>query len=304
MVAMDPARLPRAADASVNPREAEFQWIEGKDLFTGTARWVPLDLVSADYTVDGPTKGPLQATTSGLAAGNHVLEALCHALCEAIERDALALWRLRPDVEQDATTLDLATADAGLRAMLLDRFAAAGVELRAFDITSDIGVPAVLCLLGPAGCDDEIQPELGSGCHPDPMVALARAASEAAQARLTRISGARDDLLPQSYEVERRDARARAARAWLSAGWPARRGRECRHLPGCAGKTLHADLASILARLARVGLNEAVWVDLADPKIGIPVVRVVVPDLEGPATTAGGGYVPGARARKWQEASS
>lgn len=298
--ALDPANLPRAQDAAGDPSEAEFQWVKGRDLFTGACRWVPLDLVSADYTLSGPTAGPLQATTSGLAAGNHVLEALCHALCELIERDALALWRLLPDPEQDATTLDLTTADAGLRVALLDRFAAAGAELCAFDITSDIGVPTVLCLAGPAGDEDEIQPELGSGCHPDPIVALARAASEAAQARLTRIAGARDDLLPESYDAPRRNARARAARAWLRAVQPARR-RDCRSMPACAGETLRTDLVAILRRLAAAGLDQAVWVDLMDSAIGIPVVRVVVPGLEGPATAVGGGYVPGERARAQQE---
>jgi YcaO-like protein with predicted kinase domain len=297
MRAVDPARLPRAADATVDPREAEFQWVEGHDLFSGTARWVPINLVSADYTVGGPTDGPLQATTSGLAAGNHLLEALCHALCEVIERDAVALWRLRPDPEQDASLLDLTTADPGLHAAFLDRFAAASVEVRAFDVTSDIAIPTVLCLIGPAGHEDKIQPELGSGCHPDPTVALARAIAEAAQARLTRIAGARDDLLPESYEAEKRCARARAARDWLSAARPDGGGRDCGGLPKCAGRTLRADLASLLGRLAAVGVNEAVWVDLTDPKIGLPVVRVIVPDLEGPATVAGGGYVPGARAR-------
>jgi YcaO-like protein with predicted kinase domain len=302
--AVDPARLPRAADATVDPRDTAFQWVEGRDLFTGACRWVPLDLVSANYTVGGSTDGPLQATTNGLAAGNHVLEALCHALCEVIERDALALWRLLPDPEQDATTLDLSTADAWVRVALLDRFATAGVELRAFDVTSDIGVPSVLCLAGPAGDEDEIQPELGSGCHPDPMVALARAASEAAQVRLTRIAGARDDLLPESYDEPWRSARARAARAWLRAARPADGGRHCGSLPRCAGQTLLMDLTTILGRLAAAGLSEAVWVDLMHSEIGLPVVRVVVPDLEGPATAAGGGYVPGARACARQERRS
>jgi ribosomal protein S12 methylthiotransferase accessory factor len=227
-----------------------------------------------------------------------VLEALCHALCEAIERDAVALWRLLPDSLQDATALDLATVGPGLRAALLDRFEAGGAELRAFDATSDVGVPSVLCLVAQESESDEIQPELGSGCHPDPMVALARAVSEAAQARLTRIAGARDDLLPESYETSRRAVRARAAREWIRAASPNGPGRDCRSLPACAGETLRADLQAILARLAAVGLDQAVWVNLTDPEIGLPVVRVLVPGLEGPATTAGGGYVPGERAHR------
>jgi YcaO-like protein with predicted kinase domain len=297
MPVIDPARLPRSADAAVDTRETKLLWVDGRDLVTGLARWVPIDLVTADYTVDSPANGPLQATTTGLAAGNHVLEALCHALCEAIERDALALWRLLPDSEQDGTVLDLTTVDCALHAML-DRFAAGGIELRAFDATSDVGVPTVLCLAAAYAEGDETQPQLGSGCHPDPMVALARAATEAAQARLTRIAGARDDLLPESYDLPRRGIRASAAREWLLATEPSTVGRNCKTLPSCAGETLRFDLVSILAHLAAAGLEEAVWVDLTDPEIGVPVVRVVVPGLEGPPTTAGGGYVPGIRARR------
>jgi ribosomal protein S12 methylthiotransferase accessory factor len=297
---VDPRRLPRSADATIEPCDAEFNWVEGRDLFTGTVRWVPLDLITADYTVGGPADGPLQATTNGLAAGNHLLEALSHALCEAIERDALALWRLLPEAAQDATVLDLTTADAEVRAVLLDRYAAAGVALRAFDATSDLQVPTVLCLAASEDRDHEVQPELGSGCHPDPMLALARAAAEAAQVRLMRIAGARDDLLPESYETSRRAVRARAASEWLHATPPGILGRDCRALPACAGKTLRQDLEAIIARLAAAGVNEAVWVDLTDAEIGVPVVRVVVPGLEGPATRVDSGYVPGERARRLQ----
>jgi YcaO-like protein with predicted kinase domain len=158
----------------------------------------------------------------------------------------------------------------------------------------------VLCLAAAEDQDDEVQPELGSGCHPDRMLALARAAAEAAQVRLMRIAGARDDLLPESYEPSRRAMRAHAASEWLRATPPGTTGRDCRALPACAGKTLRQDLEAILARLAAAGVNEAVWVDLTDPEIGVPVVRVVVPGLEGPATKVDGGYVPGERARRLQ----
>ena len=50
VAAVDPARLPRAADAEIDVLEAEFHWSRGSDLFTGATRWVPLEVVSADYT--------------------------------------------------------------------------------------------------------------------------------------------------------------------------------------------------------------------------------------------------------------
>lgn len=297
VAALDPGLLPRSAGAAAEPARFVFDWVRGCDLRTGAVRWVPLDVVTTDYTVDGSPTGPLQSTSHGLAAGNHVLEALCHALGEVIERDALAMWRLLPDAAQDATALDLATAPPELRAGLLDRFAAAGVALRAFDVTSDVGVPVMLCLAVGDAEHDDVEPQLGSGCHPDPAVALARAAAEAAQTRLTRIAGARDDLPPESYEPARRAARARAAREWLGATPPAGAGRDCLGLPSCGGATLEEDLAAMLQRLAVVGLDEAVWVDLGDPALGLPVVRVVVPGLEGVATGPDA-CLPGARARE------
>jgi YcaO-like protein with predicted kinase domain len=295
--AVDPARLPRAADSRTNAADTEFDWIEGRDLFTGAHRLVPIDLVSANYTLGSATIGSLQATTSGLAAGNDLWEALSHALCEAIERDAVALWRLLPDAAQDATTLDLSTAVPTIHSALLEKFAAAGIEVRAFDVTSDIRVASVLCLLGPGDNNDEMQPELGSGCHPDPVVALCRALSEAAQARLTRISGARDDLVLSSYEIAPRASRARAARTWLRATRCHEHARNCDSLPTCAQSTIRRDVVEMLECLVRAGIHEAIWVDLTDPNIGVPAVRVVVPGLEGPAAPVGGGYVPGARAR-------
>src|SRR6202008_638717 len=40
----------------------------------------------------------------------------------------------------------------------------------------------------------------GAGCHPDRAIALARALTEAAQTRLTYITGIPADLLPVEYE--------------------------------------------------------------------------------------------------------
>lgn len=298
--ALDPARLARAADAPPgDPRDAAFDWVEGRDLFTGEPRWVPLDAVTADFTVAGMPRGPLRATANGLASGNHPLEAIAHALAEVIERDALALWYSLPDAAQDATALDIGTAPAALRTGLLDRFGAAGVSLRAFDATSDVGAATVLCLAAEerGGAEEgDVLAELGSGCHPDPAIALARAAAEAAQGRLQRIAGARDDLVEGKWRDRLRAERAAAARAWLEASAAPRRSFD--GLPDLAGDTLAEDVAAMLGRLAAAGLREAVWVDLARPEIGLPVVRVVVPGLEGPPDLTGGGYVQGPRARR------
>jgi ribosomal protein S12 methylthiotransferase accessory factor len=71
-------------------------WIEGEELLSGQPRWLPYELVSTNYTLPlPPGSGCFAANTNGLASGNSLAEAICHGLCELIERDATTLWRMR-----------------------------------------------------------------------------------------------------------------------------------------------------------------------------------------------------------------
>ena len=64
---------------------------------------MPFELVSANYTLPlPPGSGCFQANTNGLASGNHRLEAMCHGLCEVVERDATTLWRLESRAGREA----------------------------------------------------------------------------------------------------------------------------------------------------------------------------------------------------------
>ncbi|HWK44623.1 MAG TPA: YcaO-like family protein [Stellaceae bacterium] len=281
---LDLDRLPRIADA---PSESghPLLWVEGHELASGAAAWVPYELVSADYTLPQPAGSyRFAATTNGLASGNHPLEAIAHGLYEVIERDALALWRAVGKTHRHQRLIDPSTVTSDACRDVLDRFAAAGAEPRIWDATSDIGVATFACLLTGAGEDE---PEMGSGCHVDREVALLRALTEAAQARTTFIAGARDDFQPAAYADERRLARRRLAREWAAGSarhdWAA--------APSFASGAIDTDLGLVLARLAAVGLDQVIHVDLSRPELGMPVARVIVPGLEGPQ-----GSRPGARA--------
>jgi len=128
-------------------------------------------------------------------------------------------------------------------------------------------------------------------------VALLRAITEAAQARTTFISGARDDFEPTAYDGEARRTRAEVARRW-SAGPTSR---DWRATPSFAGEEIEHDLAEVLARLRRRGIDRVVWVDLTKPELGLPAARVVVPGLEPPHQISA---VPGLRARRVTEAAA
>src|SRR5918997_6806385 len=69
-----------------------MDYLEGVDLFTKKAVLVPAPLVLFRYSPSGPSVNPFAFHhTNGLASGNVLEEAICHALCEVIERDAASI---------------------------------------------------------------------------------------------------------------------------------------------------------------------------------------------------------------------
>jgi ribosomal protein S12 methylthiotransferase accessory factor len=79
----------------------------------------------------------------------------------------------------------------------------------------------------------------------------------------------------------------------MGEGGPAR---SFRDVPTYESATCAEDLAWMLDRLRAVDIRQAVAVDLTDPDLGIPVVRVVIPGLE--SSDDHDRYLPGARVRR------
>lgn len=292
---VDPTLLPCHVDSAYTPH-TQILWAEGRNLADDAPRWVPYEMVHTNYTLPLPTgHGCFQANTNGLASGNHPIEAIIHGLCEVIERDARTLWNLLPEARQDETRVDLETvADPSCRA-LLARFARAGVAVGVWDLTSDVGVPTFLARIVQAdgGMRSAVRPATGYGTHLLPALALSRALTEAAQSRLTFISGARDDMERTEYEHFLSDEQQALWLDRIRLGAPVR---DFHTIPDWQGGTLQQDLTELRRRLALVGIEEVVTVDLTRGEIGIPVVRVIVPGLEG--VDGNPAYALGTRARK------
>jgi ribosomal protein S12 methylthiotransferase accessory factor len=275
---VDPRAFDLPDDTAYRP-EATFTWVPGRDLLGDRDVLVPLDLV-----ITPPAEGILRdVDTNGVASGNIHLEAVAHAICEVIERDAfsqvlfVAAFGDAEDQPRTVVQIDLATLPVQAREWA-ERMARAGLRLDVVDITSDIGVPTFHALLldpqypAPGG---ERRPRrfFGSGTHPDPGVAVFRALSEAIQSRLIVIQAARD-----SYNRFRTPARTptRAPK-----GQPRVRLRTARfgQVRGFRSSDLHADLSFVLGRLRAAGVTQCVAVDLTNPAWSIPVARVRIPGL-------------------------
>jgi YcaO-like protein with predicted kinase domain len=280
---VDVDRLPRTADSTYRP-DAPLLWIEGRELLTGTPRWVPYEMVHTAYTLPRPTgTGCFIATSNGLASGNHLLEAVSHAICETVERDAATLHSVQAPRDAASRRIDPKTVDDPGCVEALDRLDRAAMSVAIWDITSDVGIPAFTCLIAerrqpPAVSAYDAE---GMGCHPDRNVALLRALTEAAQSRLGHISGARDDPSGWEYAYGTGEEAAPGPAADLDG----EAARDFTAVPAFDGDSFDADVAWELTALRSAGISEVVLVDLTHEDFGIPVVRVIVPGLEGPVTT-------------------
>jgi YcaO-like protein with predicted kinase domain len=295
---VDVAQLPRPALSRFHP-DLTILWIEGTDVFTAERVWVPYECAHLDFRVSAPQgSGCFLLNGTGLAAGNNLLEAVSHALCEVVERDAFALWDERSADDRASRRVDLTTVDDPGCRRLLDAYEAAGVGVAASDLTTDVGLPVFSVTIVDRLADSvrRLPAAVGGGCHPDRAVALSRALTEAAQSRLTLIAGSRDDA-PPAYYRRVRDARAIATHGARLHRRSNRSFTDVAHVPG---DSIDADVTHVLDRLRAVGVSQAILVDLTRPDVLIPVVRMVVPGLEGWVDKVESN-MPGERRRALQE---
>jgi ribosomal protein S12 methylthiotransferase accessory factor len=278
LLLVDTDRLPLRRQSRWHA-DLQILWVEAVDLASDERVWVPYEIVHANYTHPLPTgTGCFAASTNGLASGNHPLEAICHAICEIVERDASSLWRLLDKRGRDARRIDLdSIADPPCRTVL-DGIAQAGLGVALWETTSDIGVPAFECVIVDERADGGHSGG-GSGCHPASEIALLRALTEAVQVRNTYVTGSRDDLLADEYGPSARAEKSRRIRLLTASSGPRR---DFQAIQSHRFETFAEECRWLLTRLAAVGCPQVLAVDLTRPEFGLPVMRVVIPGLEAP----------------------
>jgi ribosomal protein S12 methylthiotransferase accessory factor len=158
----------------------ELTWVWGYSLRDRRPRAVPAGLVYYGSWTGRPAEAGDERlaydTSSGCALGRTMAEAVARALLEVMERDAFLLaWYAR----RTRAPLDLSFARDWRTVLLVRRLERLGHSVMAWDVTQDLGVPAVWVM---AVCEAPGRPRTFSscGCHPDPEVAAWSALSEVA----------------------------------------------------------------------------------------------------------------------------
>lgn len=268
--ALDPRDLilPEGAEA-----DAMIPWVSGWDMMNDEEILVPANAVF--HPLPAEYKRLFRTNTSGLASGNVIEEAIFHGLAEVIERDAWAL------VEATRRTGPLIEdVDDDLARGLLEKFAAAGVDVYLRDITSDIDVATCAAAADDVRLRDPTLLTTGMGTHTSSKVAVLRALTEVAQSRLTQIHGAREDTTLADFRKRIGYERTkRLNKHWFEASEK----KSFSDVASFESDDFLLDIRHMFGKLEEAGLDRAVVVDLTREEIGIPVVRVIVPGLENAA---------------------
>jgi len=297
---ISPHRLPIRSDAEVT-EGTPTEWLQGEDLLDRSEKWIPAELFDLDFTKQREQRVFL-SSSNGLASGNTRTEAIVHGLCEVIERDQVSFWSVEQDVLKANTKrrLIIQSIKDPVCRLLIEKCEAAGLDIFIWHITINIDIPVFMCTIVDRRNNTPYpQQSTGSGCHPVATIALARAITEAAQSRVTHISGLREDLTWSRYrdeflcdadnvKIELEKMSCQAETVDLSALCPA-----SRDVPD-----MQSLLQEILKRLAEAGLQNAIVVDLAENDM-FSVVFVCVPDLEYKSPKAHALYTPGSRMREY-----
>jgi YcaO-like protein with predicted kinase domain len=288
---VDVEQLPRARGRRLRPGE-RLLWIAGIDLITNREVWVPFECVHADYTVpSGIMPGHFLVSSNGLAVAHEKTVAVLHALCEVIERDALSIFVARNGWLNPRSKINLDSISSSHVATMIERVRSVGIEVHAWDVSSDIGIPVIWAtLLDKRASNRElVHKSSGLGCHPEASHALVRAILEAVQSRATVISGSRDDLRYADYDsfpcsaIGVEELFMMEPLAALPVGFP-------------AGLDANGYLSVIGERLSRLGFSDIAVVSLNEYEQRVAAVRVIVPGLEGPHLHPD--YFPGSRAAR------
>lgn len=267
-----------------------LEWVLGFDLMTRRPTYAPLNCVVAPYSSDSGMS-LFYTSTNGLASGNTRVDAVCHALCEVIERDATGLAMARADVRPAVAAIlaDMGfggglTADAGhaplisLRglpraaAALVRKLQQAGLAVELLNLTSATGIATVACTITePPGLPTVTKAYSGCGTHPDARIALTRALTEAAQSRLTCIQGGREDL-PEFVPAKGAPPVEPRQRSGQTISFD--------EIASYQHPSVNDDVEFIIERMRQSGFEQVVAVDITRKEVGIPVVRVIVPRSE------------------------
>lgn len=259
---------------------AVLPWCSAQDLATGNKVLIPCDLVLVQR--DGSYRKWLRrafSTTNGLAAGSTLAEATLHALFEVIERDAQACAEYLMENENiPRSQVDVDSFSAPSVQELVAKVRRAGLNVRVFSNDNEMGLPCYSAYL----LNETVMGlnNIGHGAHFYPDIAVARAITEAAQGRITMISGVREDNYRADYRCLYEVGGVMAKRAHYEMALSPQPV-SAPILPLACFSSPDEAVDYLVALLRQMGRRYVLRIDMTENAIRVPVAKVLVPGLSG-----------------------
>jgi len=269
-----PSDLP-AYDNGFFSADYLFDWVRGEALVSQKEIWLP---ASAVYFCEHSL---YRTSTHGLASGNHLVEATLHALYELIERDAISSLEIkgRLKIKEKCKIIDLNTITDESLQKVFRKLKEAQTKLILLWIPSCVPVHTFWAiLLNQAPFTAVSTFNAGCGTHLDLTIAATRAITEAVQSRLALVHGSREDIISRpvykAAQPESNPAYLYFDQLEADTTWQMLEPTTPRNQ-----LDLQQDYLYLLAQLAQAGHHHIFRVDLTNPTLNIPVVKVIIPSL-------------------------
>ncbi len=268
--------------------EDEVAWAAGRDLMTGATIYVPWALVGLDHrTAPDGFHDAFYVASDGLASGNSFEEAVFHGLCELVERDALALLQFGGNDQLAKSEVKPTGQEHPHLPALLELIGKAGLRLRMFRLQSDIEIPVFMALFEARHHQHVLAGMTatkcgGCGCHPLAGRAMLKAITEAAQARVALVAGARDDIRSQHYGTRTQSADNVPANVSDDEPCSTNAVSFSEYEPRHEAPTVSTCLADLTDCLGGTGVEQIIAIELDAGPADIHVVRVLAADLQVP----------------------
>ena len=249
-----------------------LKWSSATNLLNNQAMLIPSALTCINTTLPNMDYLYFNVSSNGLAAGNSKNEALCHAILEIIERDALCAWQQKTDEAKSAGLIKPQMVD-DLNSPVIDKLSAHGLSLRIWSITSHLGIPAYHVAIIDEQSTRSLNVFTGTGAHFSKSIALYRAISEAIQGRLTYITGVRDDVFEDYYK------KMRANHVHFLPKDAKYEGKDFADELSHSVFGADESLQKLLMMLKSKDYDKVLMIDQTREELNIPVVQVFIPGM-------------------------
>jgi YcaO-like protein with predicted kinase domain len=222
------------------------------------------------------TRAGFISGSNGLASGATYLEAVIHAMYELIERYYVS--RMEAGTLTVEALHEYEVKDAGLQTALDPARSDCSIQLYAFFLPGLRSLPMIrACLIS----GDTFYS--GWGCSATVDISISRAVSEALQCRATHISGSREDMKAHTFGASSAEAEDEV---FGRCEQPEER---TLHLADLHKRVhdrrftcLEEEFRFVLSWLSELGHDNVLIANLTRHGVDVPVVKVLVPDLDVP----------------------